>query len=58
MEEIINKCLAARNNKLSLLAVAFIEEIGFKPSECELVEQMKGTEVIYFFRKKSTTTEN
>lgn len=34
------------------LAKAFISETGLKPSECELVQQIKDNAIIFYYRKR------
>jgi hypothetical protein len=51
-EKIIRRILNFRHSKMEVLCQAFISETGLKPSECELVEQNKGNEIVWFIRKR------
>ncbi len=52
LETISSKCLETRTKMLNTLAAAFLESTGLKPEDCELVEQVRPTEVVFFFRKR------
>ena len=38
--------------RLELLAAAFLQETGLKPSECELVQDNRYPEIVFYFRKR------
>lgn len=50
----MTKAAEEKYGRLELLAAAFIGETGFKPSECELVQDhTDATRVTYYFRKRA-----
>lgn len=41
-----------RINHLEMLAAAFLKQTDLSPTECELVQERKGLETIWYFRKR------
>jgi hypothetical protein len=54
IDRVATKAAEEKYGRLELLAAAFIGETGFKPSECELVQDhTDATRVTYYFLKRA-----
>lgn len=54
MQHYVDQCRKTRLHYLEMLAAAFILETGLSASECELVEEYRGTTISWRFRKQNT----
>ncbi len=52
MTKALDTAITKRTLLLGLMAAAFLDQVGCRPDEVELVERVNGLEVSYYFRKR------
>ena len=57
MNDITAALSKLRDKHLEFLVAAFIQEIGCKPSDCELVQITEGMTIRWYFRKRDKAND-
>lgn len=54
MHDHAERCADVQAKHLQFLAMAFMEQTGCRPDEVELVQEIRGFQMVWWFRKRNT----
>jgi hypothetical protein len=53
IRDMVRKILYTQGYHLEMMAAAFIKVSGLNPMDCELVQENRGNEVVFYFRERT-----